>query len=63
MFVSDCLSTNGIGHLTIGGIDTVELAKEYGEPEWMRGTGRRNSHLLAVAPTVSNSIVSGNVSA
>ncbi len=38
------------------------LAKEYGEPEWMKGTGRRNSHLLAVAPTVSNSIISGNVS-
>lgn len=38
------------------------LAREYGEPEWMQGTGRRNSHLIAVAPTVSNSIISGNVS-
>jgi ribonucleoside-diphosphate reductase alpha chain len=39
-----------------------DLAKEYGEPEWMKGTGLRNSHLLAVAPTASNSIISGDVS-
>ena len=32
-----------------------ELAKEYGEPVWCRGTGMRNTHLLAIAPTVSNS--------
>lgn len=39
------------------------LAKEYGEPEWCVGTGRRNTHCIAVAPTVSNSIISGSVSA
>lgn len=32
MFISDCLSVNGAGHLTIGGCDTVELAAEYGTP-------------------------------
>ncbi len=32
MFVSDCLSVNEKGHLTIGGLDTVELAAEYGTP-------------------------------
>jgi ribonucleoside-diphosphate reductase alpha chain len=32
-----------------------ELAKEYGEPLWCKGTGMRNTHLLAIAPTVSNS--------
>lgn len=32
MFVSDCLNINETGHLTIGGCDTVELAKEYGTP-------------------------------
>lgn len=32
MFVSDCLNINDKGHLTIGGCDTVELAKEYGTP-------------------------------
>ena len=32
MFVSDNLNVNEKGHLTIGGIDTVDLAKEYGTP-------------------------------
>ncbi len=32
MFVSDCLSINEKGNLTIGGCDTVELAKKYGTP-------------------------------
>jgi ribonucleoside-diphosphate reductase alpha chain len=39
-----------------------DLAHEYGEPLWCVGTGMRNSHLRAVAPTVSNSKLSGNVS-
>ena len=39
-----------------------ELAKEYGEPEWCKGSGRRNTHTMALAPTVSNSLISGNVS-
>ena len=40
-----------------------KLAEEYGEPEWCKGTGMRNTHLLAIAPTVSNSSISGGVSA
>jgi len=36
-----------------------KLAEEYGEPVWCKGTGMRNTHLLAVAPTVSNSRISG----
>jgi ribonucleoside-diphosphate reductase alpha chain len=32
-----------------------KLAAEYGEPIWCKGTGMRNTHLLAIAPTVSNS--------
>lgn len=32
MFVNDCLNINEKGHLTIGGCDTLELAKEYGTP-------------------------------
>jgi ribonucleoside-diphosphate reductase alpha chain len=32
-----------------------KLAVEYGEPLWCKGTGMRNTHLLAIAPTVSNS--------
>ena len=38
------------------------LAEVYGEPLWCRGTGYRNTHLRAVAPTVSNSKLAGNVS-
>lgn len=40
-----------------------DLADEYGEPLWCRDTGFRNSHLRAIAPTVSNSKLSGGVSA
>ena len=29
------LDTNEKGHLTIGGLDTVELAKEYGTPAYI----------------------------
>jgi ribonucleoside-diphosphate reductase alpha chain len=39
------------------------LADEYGEPLWCVGTGFRNTHRMAVAPTVSNSKLAGNVSA
>jgi ribonucleoside-diphosphate reductase alpha chain len=38
------------------------LAEVYGEPLWCVGTGMRNTHLRAVAPTVSNSKLAGNVS-
>ena len=40
-----------------------KLADEYGEPVWCKGTGQRNTHLLAIAPTVSNSTIAGGVSA
>jgi ribonucleoside-diphosphate reductase alpha chain len=39
-----------------------DLATEYGEPLWCVGTGMRNTHLRAIAPTVSNSKLSGGVS-
>ena len=38
------------------------LAEIFGEPLWCVGTGLRNTHLRAIAPTVSNSKLSGNVS-
>ena len=40
-----------------------DMSVEYGEPLWCVGTGMRNTHLMAIAPTVSNSKLSGNVSA
>lgn len=32
MFVSDSLNVNELGHLTIGGVDTVEIAEKHGTP-------------------------------
>lgn len=39
-----------------------DQAKEYGEPEWCKGTGLRHTHHIAVAPTVTNAQISGGVS-
>jgi ribonucleoside-diphosphate reductase alpha chain len=36
-----------------------KMAEEFGEPLWCKGTGMRNTHLMAVAPTVSNSRING----
>jgi ribonucleoside-diphosphate reductase alpha chain len=38
------------------------MAISHGEPEWCVGSGRRHTHLMAIAPTRSNSIISGEVS-
>lgn len=35
MYVSDCISVNGQGHLTVGGCDTVSLAEQYGTPAYV----------------------------
>ncbi len=39
-----------------------KLAQEYGEPEILKGYGRRNTALLAVAPTTSSAFILGQVS-
>jgi ribonucleotide reductase alpha subunit len=41
---------------------TEDMAKEYGEPELLKGYGRRNVTTLAVAPTTSSSFILGQVS-
>ena len=41
---------------------TQELAAIFGEPELLKGYGRRNSTTLAVAPTTSSSFILGQVS-
>jgi len=38
------------------------LAREVGEPEWMKGYGERFSHRLALPPTKSTSVIMGGVS-
>ena len=39
-----------------------ELAEMFGEPEVLKGYGRRNTTLLAIAPTTSSSFILGQVS-
>lgn len=41
---------------------TKDLAWIYGEPELLRGYGRRNTTLLAIAPTTSSSAILGQTS-
>lgn len=41
---------------------TKMLADWLGEPEWCKGTGKRNTHMLAIAPNTSSSIIAGGSS-
>lgn len=43
--------------------ETARMARELGEPLWCEGSGRRHTHVMAIAPTVSNSSISGGQSA
>ena len=43
-------------------VATKELAKMFGEPLVMKGTGRRNATLSAIAPTTSSAFILGQVS-
>tara|TARA_R110000850_G_scaffold148827_2_gene271121 strand:- start:3489 stop:4322 length:834 start_codon:yes stop_codon:yes gene_type:complete len=38
------------------------MATHFGEPEWCRGYGVRNSHTMAIAPNTSSALVCGGVS-
>lgn len=35
------------------------MAKEWGEPEWCKGYGKRNTHVRAIAPTKSTALLMG----
>lgn len=41
---------------------SIDLALEFGEPEVLHGYGRRNTTLLAIAPTTSSAFILGQVS-
>ncbi|BCW94760.1 MAG: ribonucleoside-diphosphate reductase, alpha chain [Fimbriimonadales bacterium] len=41
---------------------SADLARRFGEPEYLKGYGRRNTTLLAIAPTKSSSFILGQVS-
>jgi ribonucleoside-diphosphate reductase alpha chain len=38
------------------------MAREWGEPEWCRGHGMRNTHLIAIAPNLSSALFAGGMS-
>jgi ribonucleoside-diphosphate reductase alpha chain len=38
------------------------MAKHWGEPEWCKGTGYRNTHRTALAPNVSSALIFGSES-
>jgi ribonucleoside-diphosphate reductase alpha chain len=40
-----------------------DLGKERGSPEILKGTGQRFTHVMALAPTASNALITGNTSA
>jgi len=42
--------------------ESCRMAEEYGEPELLKGYGRRHSTLMAIAPTKSSSFILGQVS-
>lgn len=39
-----------------------EMAEVLGEPQWCKGTGLRNTHRIAVAPTKSTAVLVGGIS-
>lgn len=41
---------------------TSVMAVELGEPEWCKGYGQRNTHLIAIAPTKSTALLMGGIS-
>lgn len=43
-------------------VATKDMAQKLGEPEWCKGYGVRNTHLLAIAPTKSTALLMGGVS-
>jgi ribonucleoside-diphosphate reductase alpha chain len=38
------------------------MAEEFGEPEWCKGYGVRNTHRIAIAPNLSSALICGSVS-
>lgn len=54
MFVSKNLAVNEKGNLTIGGLDTVELAKEYGTPLYVMDEDLIREHCRSFKKSIDN---------
>ena len=62
-FEAHSLNNQVFSHIKTEAVKATEwLAEVLGEPVWMQGTGRRNSHLLAIAPNTSSALICGGVS-
>ena len=62
-FEAKQLTTNIFSYIKRESYDaSAALAKEYGEPELLKGYGRRNVTTMAIAPTTSSSFILGQVS-
>jgi ribonucleoside-diphosphate reductase alpha chain len=68
MIPFESLQANTFNHLIFREIrDEAERASAWmaevaGEPEWCRGYGKRNTHLMAIAPTLSTALICGSIS-
>lgn len=54
MFVSECLNVNQAGHLTIGGCDTVDLARQYGTPLYVMDETQIRAHCRAFVQSIQD---------
>lgn len=54
MFVSDCLNINEKGHLTIGGLDCVDLAREYGTPLYVSDENQVRANCRAFVKSIED---------
>ncbi|MBR2868668.1 MAG: diaminopimelate decarboxylase [Clostridia bacterium] len=54
MFVSDCISINEKGHLTVGSADTVELAKKFGTPAYVFDENEIRGNLRAFRNSIED---------
>lgn len=62
-FEAHMLSQTIAAHLNAESLRaSKDLARMLGEPEWCKGTGLRNTHRIAVAPTKSTALLMGGVS-
>lgn len=52
MYVSDCISVNESGNLTIGGVDTVKLAEQYGTPAYVFDENEIRKNLRAFKSSI-----------
>jgi len=59
MMISGCLGVNFAGHLTVSGVDTVELAKEYGTPLYVMDEQTIRQNLRSLKEAIDRSCENG----